>query len=179
MTIKLRELKKILSEYDQKELIKLIGELHKLNPEVRNYLSAKFQGEEAVERLFEDAQKKIKNVFFPDRGFGKLSLATAKKAITDFKKQTDDEERAAELMVYYVELGTEFTATYGDIDETFYDSMVTTFARAVEIIDTSYERVASYEERFSSILDEAEQVGWGYPDVLHDIYYNIQFREVE
>jgi len=176
MPIKQTELKKILKEFDQKELIKLIGELYKLNPEVKNYLSAKLQGEEAVEALFEEAQKKIKNVFFPDRGFSKLSLATAKKAISDFKKLTGDEERAVDLMVYYVELGTEFTATYGDINEPFYASMESTFAQAVKIIDTSYERVDSYEERFQSILEQAGHMGWGYSDALNDIYYSIQFK---
>ncbi|MBM7578535.1 DUF6155 family protein [Jeotgalibacillus terrae] len=176
MPIKLTELKKELKSYDQKELISLISELYKLNPEVKNYLSAKFQGEEAVEVLFEEARKKIKNVFFPDRGFGKLSLTTAKKAISDFKRQTGDEDKTADLMIYYVELGTEFTAMYGDIDGAFYSSMASTFAQAVEIIDTSHERVASYEDRFQSILEEAAQVGWGYPDVLNEIYSDMEFR---
>ncbi|WP_404406874.1 DUF6155 family protein [Jeotgalibacillus malaysiensis] len=179
MSIKLTEVKKSLKEYDQKELISLIGELYKLNPEVKNYLSAKFKGEEAVEVLFEEAQKKVKNVFFPDRGFGKLSLATAKKVISDFKKQTGDEEKTTELMFYYVKLGTEFTAMYGDIDGAFYSSMANTFAQVVEVIDTSYERVASYEDRLQSILEEAAQVGWGYPDALSEIYYDMEFRDEE
>lgn len=80
-------------------------------------------------------------------------------------------------MIYYVELGTEFTAMYGDIDGAFYSSMASTFAQAVERIDTSYERVAPYEDRLQSILEEAAQVGWGYPDALMEIYYDMEFRD--
>lgn len=179
MPLKLTELKKELKEYDQKELITLISELYKLDPVVKNYLSVKFQGNETVEILFTEARKKIKNVFFPERGFSKLSLATAKKAISDFRKLTRDEERTADLLIYYVELGTEFSATYGDINESFYESMVNTFAQAVKMIDTSYERVDSYDDRFQALLNNARNIGWGYPEVLDDIYWSMQFKVEE
>lgn len=49
------------------------------------------------------------------------------KVNNQLKKLTDDYYRTVELMLFYVEVGTEFTNTYGDIDMKFYDSMYYTF----------------------------------------------------
>src|SRR4051812_27391109 len=125
--IKVSDLKKQLKEYDQKELIELVVEMFKTNKDVQNYLSSRFLGEEVIEDLFKKAQKKIKNEFFPDRGDAKLRLAEAKKEITAFKKATNDEMRTVDLMLFYVELGVDFTNSYGDIYEGFYTSMVKMF----------------------------------------------------
>lgn len=71
-------MKRQLKEHDQKELIKLISELYKLNNDVAHYLSVKYTGEEVIAELFENAQKEIEDEFFPDKGFGKMHLAKAK-----------------------------------------------------------------------------------------------------
>jgi hypothetical protein len=105
----------------------LIVELFKANKEVQPILSSKFIGDEAVEFLYLQARKKIENEFFPDRGNGKLRLAEAKKAISTFKKITNDEKRTVDLMLYYVEQGVDLTNTYGDISESFYGSLVKMF----------------------------------------------------
>lgn len=125
MKIKLTDLKKQLKEYEKKELIQLISDLYKNSKAAQAFLSVRFLGEEAVDELFNQALKKIKNEFFPEEGFGKLRLSEAKKAISEFKKLTNDEFKTAELMVFYVEQGIDFTNTYGDIDENFYSSMET------------------------------------------------------
>jgi hypothetical protein len=83
MKIKVTDLKKELKQYTQTELINLVVELFKANKEVQNFLSSKFLGVEATEVFFLEAQKNIKNEFYPDKGFGKLRLAEAKKVITN------------------------------------------------------------------------------------------------
>jgi hypothetical protein len=90
--LKLNELKKELKEFDQKELIQLISELYKLNKDVQHYLSNKFLGEEAIIDLYEKTKKKIKDEFFPERGFGKMRLAEAKSAI--IKKEINKQPSA-------------------------------------------------------------------------------------
>jgi hypothetical protein len=56
--IKVSELKKQLKQYDQKELVELIVEMFKNNKDVQNFLSSKLLGDEAIEGLFTQAQKK-------------------------------------------------------------------------------------------------------------------------
>jgi hypothetical protein len=93
MKIKVTDLKKQLKQYTQTELINLVVDLFKANKEVQNFLSSKFLGAEATEVLFIEAQKNIKNEFYPDKGIRKLRLAEAKKVITTFKKTTNDEKQ--------------------------------------------------------------------------------------
>lgn len=69
--LKITELKKELKQMENKELIGVISELYKKIPDVQHYLSTRFIGEDAVQSLYESAKKKIKDEFFPDRGFGK------------------------------------------------------------------------------------------------------------
>jgi hypothetical protein len=99
MKMKVTDLKMHLKQYNQTELVNLVVEIFKANKEVQNYLSSKFLGEEATEVLILEAQKNIKNEFYPDRGHGKLRLAEAKKVITAFKKTTNDDKRTVDLML--------------------------------------------------------------------------------
>jgi hypothetical protein len=176
MTLKITELKKLLKEYDQKELIQLITELYKVNNDVKDYLSIKFLGEEAIEELFAKAAKKINNEFFPDKGHGKLRLSIAKKAITDFKKLTGDSKNTLALMLNYVELGTEFTNCYGDIDENFYNSMLLMYEKVVSKCSEDRELYSLFGDRLFNVVEMSEGIGWGYHDTLCDIYYSIDWN---
>ena len=59
--------------------------------------------------------------FFPVRGFSeKASFAACRKAIPDSKKMKPDPYFLANLMLYYIENGCEYTMTYGDMCKQFY-----------------------------------------------------------
>lgn len=174
--IKLNELKKELKELNQKELIQLITELYKLNKDVQQYLSNKFKGEEAIVELFEQTKKKVKDEFFPDRGFGKMRLGEAKNAISTFKKLSGDAIKTLDLMLYYVELGTDFTNTYGDIDDRYYDSMLSMYDKVAVECDKDEEIFNIFKDRLYSIVRESRDIGWGYHDTLCDIYYSIEWE---
>ena len=175
MKIKINDLKKQLRNYEQKELIELIVEMFKANKEVQNYLSSKFLGDEVIEVLFQQACKKIENEFFPERGFGKLRLAEAKKEITAFKKATNDEKRTVDLMLYYVELGVKFTNTYGDINEGFYTSMIKMFDQVAMECDRDEELYKAFSIRLENVLSNVDEIGWGFEEALLDSYYSIEW----
>lgn len=169
-TLKISDLKKELKELDQKELIQIITELYKSNKDVKVYLSTMFLGEEAVNDLYEKTKKAIEDEFFPERGFGKLRLAEAKKAIANFKKITNDEMKTLDLMIYYVENGTKYSASFGDISERFYTSMESMYEKV--LTSCNEEMFTLFHDRLVGILDAANEIGWGYPDCLEDIYYS-------
>ena len=173
--LKLNALKKELKEFDQKELIQLICELYKLNNDVQHYLSNQFIGEEAIIDLYEKTKKTINDEFFPERGFGKMRLGEAKNAISNFKKLSNDELKTLDLMLFYVELGTEFTNTYGDIDSKFYNSMVSMYNKVVIECNNNEKLFIIFQERLYSVVQESEGIGWGYHDDLCDIYYSIEW----
>jgi hypothetical protein len=178
MKMKVTDLKKQLKQLEQKELIDLVVDVFKTNKEVQNYLSSKFLGDEAIEELFKEARKKIKNEFFPDRGYAKLRLAEAKKDITTFKKITNDEKRTVDLMLFYVELGVEFTCTYGDISEGFYSSMVKMFDQVAAHCDRDEGLYKEFAQRLEHVVSEAPE-GWYFQDALLESYYTIEWVHEE
>ncbi|WP_404450987.1 DUF6155 family protein [Virgibacillus necropolis] len=175
--IKIPEMKKQLKEFSQKELIGLVSDIYKLNQDVQHYLSVKFLGEETIIGLFENAMREIKYEFFPDKGFGKMRLAKARGAITNFKKLTNDHHRTIELMVFYVETGTKFTTTYGDIDERFYDSMCSMYNKVVTECEKDKKLFYDFNDRLYAIVVETEGMGWGYHDELSYMYHSISWLD--
>ena len=175
----LTALKKELKQFDQKELIQLIADLYKLNGEVKDYLSNRFIGEASIQALYETSKKKIANEFFPDRGFGKLRLKEAKSAITNFKKLSGDHEKTVDLMLYYVELGTQFTNTYGDIDDPFYDSMISMYHKVTDACNQDGALFHKLNDRLYAVVEETKRMGWGYHDCLYDYYYSIEWTRDE
>jgi len=175
--LKITDLKKQLKEYDQNELIDLITELYKSDKSVEEFLSMKFIGGGVIENLYEDAKQKIRDEFFPDKGHGKLRLVAAKKTITKFKKLTNNQLKTVDLMLYYVESGTEFTLVYGDIDGKFYDSMESMYAKVIFECEESQALFDEFHSRLYSIVEKTEGIGWGYHDGLCDLYYSLSWLE--
>ena len=177
--LKVTELKKHLKEYDQKELINLVSDLYKLNENIQQYLTVKFNGEETVKELYLKAKKEIRDEFFPNKGSGKMRLAEAKSTITNFKKLTNDHVKMVDLMVFYVEVGTEFTNAYGDIDERFYSSMYSMYGKVIMECEKDEALFKEFHDRLYGIIVDSDGIGWGYPDGLENLYYSISWLEEE
>jgi hypothetical protein len=93
----------------------------------------------------------------------------ARKAVSDYKKVSASKFGVADVMLYYVETGVQFTNTYGDIDEAFYNSMESMYERAVKYI-VQHGMLRQFEERCRRIVTDTSGIGWGFHDGLSDIY---------
>lgn len=115
--------------------------------------------------------------FFQKRGFGKLRLSNAKKAISDFKKICFNEDKLLDLMIFYVEMGVEFTNQYGDIDERFYNSIESMYESVMKKINDKNDRALflKFRDRLLSIVDNTDGIGWGFHDALCGIYYDLKW----
>lgn len=162
-----QKLKKELQKLNNKDLIKHIGELYKKFPNVKEYLDFYVSTNET--ELLEKYKAKVFQGFFPNRGY-QLKLSVSKKAINDFKKLGASQESIADLMIYYVECGVDFTNNFGDIDENFYISIENTFARATEII-ASEDLLGTFKERAKRIVKNTSEIGWGFHDFLSDVSF--------
>ena len=85
------ELKNILKQQGQESLIELILDCYKTNPQVKEYITAKYAGQETMEQIFEAYKYKVHNVFFPRSMNAQLKIGEARKAVSDFKKICSDE----------------------------------------------------------------------------------------
>lgn len=168
-----------MKSYEQKDLIQLISDLYKNSKEVQSYLSVRFLGEEAVSELFNQTRKKIENEFFPEKGFGKLRLNEAKKAIAEFKKHTNDEFKTTDLMLFYVEQGVEYTNAYGDINESIYSSMETMYEKVITLCGKHEDYYKAFADRLKQVVHDTEGIGWGFHDQLYYLHSELECWDME
>ena len=137
-------------------------------PQVREYYQAKANppDDSAVREKYKAV---IRNEFFPDRGDGKARLSVARKAVADYAKVAGSANGIADVMVYYVETGVEFTVDFGDIDEPFYLSMERMYEAALRHL-AKHGLWLQFESRCSRIVNRTSGIGWGFHDTLRDLY---------
>ena len=166
--ITLRELRQYLKGRSQAELIDDIADLFsKLEP-VRDYYSIRL-GAGHDEGLLARYKAIIQQEFFPARGYGQARLSVARRAITDYKRMSTSIEGLVDLMLFYVEMGVRFTNAYGDIDESFYESLESTYERAAKLI-VEHGLQDQFEPRCRDIVADTASIGWGFHDNLSLMY---------
>ena len=156
-------IKKALAEHSSKALISLIGELYSLNDKNRDFLEARFSTGDAAFKRYKEI---IHDALYPDDD--DISFRNAKKAITDYSKAHGEPLKITELFVYAAECGNQFTCDYGDIDESFYDSLILIFQRAVKEVAKLHPKAAApFIERLKIIVKKAD-----YDDISTAFYCN-------
>ena len=113
----------MLVSLDKPELVALLKALFDHSIESRAFLSARFLADGVPDAILNKYRKRIVDQFFPGRGDGKPDLRSARRTIRDYRKATSDLVGTVDLMLTYVESGTEFTNQFGDISESFYNSL--------------------------------------------------------
>ena len=162
----LTDIKKELKKLDKDKLIGLIADLYKKNKSVQEFLD--FYVNPNERELFEKYRDKVFVAFYPKRGY-KLKLKDGKKAISDFKKLGPSTDLLADLMLFYVETGVQFTNDFGDIDEGFYSSMATTYVAALTLMRKE-NLLDKYADRASKVVSDTSGIGWGFHDYLCDVH---------
>ena len=139
------KLKKYLQTLSKEQVIEVMLELYDARKEAKEYLEFYLAPDSNAE--LEKCKKAIRQEFFPTRGFSeKPSFAKCRKVISDFQKLKTEPTYVADLMLFYIEQGCEYTVTFGD----------------------------QYYERIEKLLENANNCGWGFYDTLSDIYH--QYR---
>jgi len=169
----LTDIKKELKNLDKDQLINLIADLYKNNKSVKEYFDFYVNSDSG--ELFEKYREKIFNAFFPKRGTT-YKLKDGKQAITDFKKNGGSADLVADLMLFYVEMGVEFTNNYGDINESFYKSVARMYLDALILIKKENLLDKFYQRSFKAV-HESDGIGWGFHDFLWDTYVDFYPEE--
>ncbi len=130
----LKQLRQHLKKKEHKELVDEIADLYKKFDSVKSYYQASIFNDDAG--VVSKYKKIIEAEFFPKSQYANppCRLSVAKKAIADYKKLSCSDQNMADILLFYVECGVEFTNAYGDIDEKFYNSMESVFRSACEFL---------------------------------------------
>ncbi len=169
------DIKKEVSNFSRDGLLGLIKDLFELSEENKTFLAARFRTNTSYG--IEKYKDIIIEQFFPGRGFGKLKLSIARKAINDYKKATSDYKGVFDLMLTYIEYGTKFTLEFGDIDEPFYNSMESMLGQFFNLIKSEQHQkyYSTFKERIEKLRNSTyNKIGWGYSDYIDDVYLELK-----
>ncbi len=166
------ELKKKLKRMDNEELIALVCEIFKQNNDAKHFLSAMFIGDDYIAGLLKDYKKKMDRMFSTDNDRWP-SLTAVKKLITEFGKVAD-EVSTLDLMLYYVESGTEIINRFGYIDDSFENSFCNMFYKfGSRICALNQEEVFQlFKDRVDRVVEVATNSTCVYGDCIDEIAYN-------
>ena len=170
-----QKIRQQLDDWSKPALIALVKDLHDASPDNRDFLLARFQAEEGAGAALEKYRRKIVEQFLPARGDGKLKLAEARKAIRDYRRATGNLTGTIDLMLTYVENGTEFTHEFGDINESFYNSLESVLNEMAQLLmREGTELYPRFRERIRRLATLADGIGWGYGDAVRDQVYQLE-----
>jgi hypothetical protein len=159
-----------LATWSQPSLLALVKDLYDTAAENRDFIQARCQAETGGGDVLEKYRRKIVEQFFPARGFGKLKLGEARKAIRDYRKATGNLPGTAELLLTYVENGAKFTHAYGDIDERFYNSVESALDELATLLrGEARESYPKFSDRLASVEQMTDGIGWGFHDFVADV----------
>lgn len=156
------DVKSKLADFDRAGLLGLVQDLYAANKENKAFLHARFG-------LGDDPLEPYKDVIIrwinPPDFRNPISVAKAKKAISDYKKALGQPEGLAELTVFYCEEVFDFLAGCGIDDEGFYDALVRMFERALKyVLALPKARQDAFLVRLDRVRQLAQNVDWGVSD---------------
>jgi hypothetical protein len=138
----------------------------------RDFIQARCQGGDGGGAVLETYRRKIIAQFFSKStvGIGPLKLGEARKAIRDYRKATGNLAGTVELLMTYVESGTEFTSQYGDINERFYNSLESALDELAALLrGKARETYPLINGRLAKVARTAGGIGWGYGDHVFEV----------
>jgi hypothetical protein len=165
-----------------KELIAQIKDLYAISDENCRFLEARFtHWQDHVQAVLADYKQEIIHCFFGERGISDdlPRLRDARRLIRNYQLATKDSSGALDLLLHYVETGTEFTNTYGDINEPFYNSLESVLVDFCEGIFKSpdpEQAYAKFYKRLAALTRETYGIGWGYGDAVQENIDDLETR---
>ena len=162
------DLKRQLADFDRPELLGLIQDLYAASKDNQAFLHARFAlGDDVLEPYKATIDRWVCPDFLRNQD---ISVAKAKKAISDYKKAIGQPEGLAELSLFYCESCTNLLADCGMDDEGYFNALVRMFEQAIRaILALEPGRQSTFLERLERVRDEGSHWGWGVGDAMDDL----------
>ncbi len=163
-------LKQILKTKTNAQLIEDIAFLYKTFPQVKEYYQSSFSGgdDSAIQRKYKNI---VRAEFVPGfkKTFPDARVSVARKAISEYKKVAISKYGIADIMLSYVEAGVIYTNDFGDIDQPFYNSMVSMYENTLKFL-AKEQMLAEFDDRLLTVVKDTDGIGWGFHDDLKYCY---------
>lgn len=169
------DVKARLKAFDHKALVSLLGELYNASVANRRFLHSRLTPES---RAIEEYRRLVADAIYPDP-FSKrrVGIRDAAAAIVDYRRSTDDTAGTVDLMLTFVEAGTEQAADLGYGDEAYFNALQNRLDAVATEFDTLPADVrAKVRARLARIRMRAQDVGWGFSDAVDDVIHALDTR---
>ena len=162
------DVKQKLAEIDRAGLARILRDLYDASKSNQIFLHARFG---LGDDLLAPYKAIIDRWIWPDPAKNQdTSVATAKKAIADYRKAAGQPEGLAELMVFYCERAVGFSNEYGMDDEGYFDALVGMFKQALKVsVTLSVGQREAMLDRLDAVRDISHNFGYGVGDSMDDL----------
>ena len=170
------DLKRQLDELERTALLGLLHDLYAASKDNQAFLRARFA-------LGDDVLKPYKATIdrwvCPDVMRNQdISVAKAKKAISDYKKAIGRPEGLAELSVFYCESCANLLGYCGMDDEGYFNALARMFEQALKAIrNLDSKQQVTFVERLERVQYEGRNWGWSVGDDMDDLMAEYGFAE--
>lgn len=164
-----------LGALEKPALLALLKDLYGIAGVNRDFMLARTTADVCGGAAIEKYRARIINQFFPARGYGKLKLGEARRAIRDYGKAAGDIPGTLELLMTYVENGAKYTHDFGDIDQRFYTSVEEALDELSAILlGEARELYPRFRDRLAETAWLADSVGWGFCDFVAEVVQDLE-----
>ena len=163
------EAKAKLALFDRAGLVGLLSDLHSLSRDNQAFLHARLG---LGPNPLAPYKATISRWVYPDLIRGQvISVAKAKKAISDYRKAIGLPAGVAELLVFYCESAARLLSECGMEDEGYFTALVRMFDQALAIVaklNPSEQRALL--QRLDAVRSVTDAVGWGVKDAMDELW---------
>jgi hypothetical protein len=154
------DVKTRLEALDRRGLVGLVHDLYEANTANRRFLQARLL---PLPNAVEKYRKLVTEAVFPDPfSQRRVSLRDGTAAITEYRRSTGDVSGTVDLMLTFIEAGTEQAADLGYGDENYFatlENKVDAVAKAWPVL--SGEERTRVSARLDWVRKRAQAIGWG------------------
>jgi hypothetical protein len=167
-----------LDGMDRAGLLGVIQNLYESAEANRRFLHARFV---PAALALEEYRRLVRTAVFPDPFSQRpIRLRDATATITEYKRATGDLAGTVDLMLEFIEAGTEQAADLGYGEDAYFAALERKVREVVQSLDALAE--ADRDAATARLLKLGEYqgtIGWGYCDFLGDVAASVQNRRAD
>ncbi len=169
------DVKARLEAFDRKGLVSLLGELYNASVANRRYLHSRLT---PSSRAIEEYRHLVADAIYPDPfSERRVNVRDAAASIVEYRRSTGDASGTVDLMLTFVEAGTEQAADLGCGDEAYFNALQIRLDAVAKEFDTLPADVrAKVRTRLGRIQVRAQDVGWGFGDAVDEVVHALDAR---
>jgi hypothetical protein len=169
------DVKARLEAFDRKGLVSLLGELYSASVANRRFLHSRLT---PGSRTIEAYRRLVADALYPDPfSTRRVSVRDAAAAIVEYRRSTGDASGTVDLMLTFLEAGTEQAADLGYGDEAYFNALQIRLDAVAKAFDSlPVEIGATVRARLGRIQVRARAVGWGWSDAVDEVVHALDAR---